>query len=111
MAQAVATKPKVRRSHARSAEERELQMISLATDLAERQMRDGTASPSVIAHYLKLGTERYKKENLKLDHEITHLRVKSEQIEAQKRSEDMFKKALDAFALYSGENYEEYDED
>lgn len=111
MAKAAATQPKVRRSRARSPEERELQMISLATDLAEKQMRDGTASPSVISHYLKLGTERYKKENVKLDHEITHLRVKSEQIEAQKRSEDMFKKAMDAFALYSGENYEEYDED
>jgi len=110
MSKAAATQPNISRSRARSPEEREMQMISLATDLAEKQMRDGTASPSVIAHYLKLGTERYRKENDKLDHEITHLRVKSEQIEAQKRSEDMFKKALDAFALYSGEEYDDYDD-
>ena len=35
-------------------EARELQMISLAVDLAERQLLEGTASSQVITHYLKL---------------------------------------------------------
>ena len=37
-------------------EARELQMISLAVDLAERQLLEGTASSQVITHYLKLGS-------------------------------------------------------
>lgn len=39
-------------------EARENQMISLAVDLAEQQLRDGTASSQVITHFLKLGTTR-----------------------------------------------------
>lgn len=39
-------------------EARELQMISLAVDLAERQLLEGTASSQVITHYLKLGSSR-----------------------------------------------------
>ena len=39
-------------------EAKEAQMISLAVDLAEQQLRDGTASSQVITHYLKLGTRK-----------------------------------------------------
>ena len=39
-------------------EARELQMISLAVDLAEKQLLEGTASSQVITHYLKLGSSR-----------------------------------------------------
>ena len=35
-------------------EARENQLIYLATDLAEKQLREGTASSQVITHYLKL---------------------------------------------------------
>ena len=111
MGAAAATSTKPRRSRARSPEEREMQMISLATDLAEKQMRDGTASPSVITHYLKIATERYRKENTKLDNENILLHAKADAIESQKRSDEMYKRALDAFALYSGESSYEPDYD
>ena len=39
-----------------SPEARENQMISLAVDLAEKQLIEGTASAQVITHYLKLAT-------------------------------------------------------
>ena len=39
-------------------EARENQMIALAVDLAEQQLRDGTASSQVITHYLKLGSTK-----------------------------------------------------
>ena len=41
-------------------EDRESQLIAAAVNLAEKQLRDGTASPSVITHYLRLasGKER-----------------------------------------------------
>ena len=47
-------------------EARENQLVSLAVDLAEQQLRDGTASSQVITHYLKLGStkERLEKEKL-----------------------------------------------
>ena len=47
-------------------EARENQLISLAVDLAEKQLREGTASSQVITHYLKLGStkERIEKEIL-----------------------------------------------
>ncbi len=35
-------------------EARENQLISAAVNLAEKQLLDGTASPSVITHYLRL---------------------------------------------------------
>ena len=45
-------------------EARENQLIYLATNLAEQQLLDGTASSQVITHYLKLGStkERIEKE-------------------------------------------------
>ena len=41
-----------------SPEARENQLISLAVDLAEQQLIDGSASSQVITHFLKLGTTR-----------------------------------------------------
>ena len=39
-------------------EARENQLVSLAVDLAEKQLREGTASSQVITHYLKLGSTK-----------------------------------------------------
>ena len=47
-------------------EARENQLVALAVDLAEKQLREGTASSQVITHYLKIGStkERIEKEIL-----------------------------------------------
>lgn len=81
---------------------REDQLIALATDLAERQMRDGTASSQLITHYLKLGSTREQKEQRKLDTETDLLVSKKEMIDSQKRVEELYGKALDAMRSYSG---------
>ena len=73
-------------------EARENQMISLAVDLAEQQLRNGTASSQVITHFLKLGTEKAKLEREKLRQENELLRAKTEMIESTKRSEELFEK-------------------
>ena len=54
-----------RSSPAMTPEARENQMIALAVDLAEKQLREGTASSQVITHFLKLAssTERLEKKN------------------------------------------------
>ena len=46
-----------RHAPAKTPKGRENQLISLAVDLAEKQLQEGTASSQVITHFLKLGTE------------------------------------------------------
>lgn len=83
-------------------EARENQLISLAVDLAEQQLRDGTASSQVISHYLKLGSTRASLEKEKLERENELLRAKTENLESAKRIEDLYKDALNAMSRYQG---------
>ena len=92
-----------------SPEARENQLISLAVDLAERQLLEGTASAQVITHYLKLGTAKEKLEQEKLKKENELLRAKTEAIESSKRVEELYANALNAMRTYSG--FEGDDED
>ena len=46
------------RRPARTPEEREDQLTSVAYDLAEEQIEAGTASSQVITHFLKAGSRR-----------------------------------------------------
>ena len=48
---------------AMTVEARENQLIALATKLAEKKLREGTASSQLICHYLKLATPSYKTES------------------------------------------------
>lgn len=89
-------------------EGRENQMIALAIDLAEQQLRDGTASSQVITHFLKLGTSRAELEKEKLARENELLKVKAENIKAQEKSEALFKDAIEAMKRYQGHGDEEY---
>ena len=98
-----------RRPPATTPEARENQMISLAVELAEQQMRDGTASSQVITHYLKLGTTREKLEQEKIARENEFLRIKAESAVSSARSEELMERALKAFRGYSGQD--EGDED
>ena len=84
-------------------EGREQQMISLADSLAERQLREGTASAQVITHYLKLGSTREKLEQRKIEYETTLLSSKIEQIQSGDRMEELFERAIDAMRQYKGE--------
>lgn len=92
-------------------EGREQQMVSLAVDLAERQLREGTASAQVISHYLKLGSTRERLEQERLSQENALLQAKIEQLASAKRVEELYENALNAMREYSGQNQIEYDED
>jgi len=85
-----------------SPEARENQMISLAVDLAEQQLRDGTASSQVITHYLKLGStkERIEKEILEKQKEL--ISAKTDAIQSAKRVEELYANAISAMRKYSG---------
>lgn len=91
-----------KRSLPKSVRSREQQIISLAEDLAEERIGNGTASSQLITHYLKLGTERAKLENEKLMREVEMLQAKTKQLESQRNMEELYSQALKAMQLYSG---------
>lgn len=95
--------PKPRRP-ALSPEARENQIISDAMDLAERQIRSGEASSQVITHFLKLGAEKEKNrlELEKLREENKLLMAKTEQIQSQKKIEELYAEAITAMKSYAG---------
>lgn len=96
------SEPKRRMRPALTPEAREKQLVSLAVDLAEQQLMDGTASSQVITHFLKLGSTRAELERAKLEHETKLLEAKTESIESQKRIEELYLEALNAMKSYNG---------
>ena len=84
-------------------EAREDQLIALATNLAEQQMRDGTASSQVITHYLKLGTTRERLEREILKEQKEMIKAKAEALKSEKRVEELYAEALSAMRKYSGQ--------
>ena len=92
-------------------EARENQMIYLAVDLAERQLRDGSASSQVITHFLKLGSTKEKLEHEILAEQKKLITAKTSQLESAKNVEELYKKAISAMREYGGQNSsDEYEE-
>lgn len=104
------TAQKRTRRRALSPEAREQQLISLAMDLAEEQMENGTASSQIITHYLKLGAIKEKKELEKTEAEIALMKARIEALQREERIEELFKSALDSFKVYSGQTVTAEDE-
>lgn len=95
-----------------SPEAREKQMISLAVDLAEQQLMDGTASSQVITHFLKLGTQKERIEQEILEKQKELITAKTEALQSQKRVEELYADALTAMRSYQGVTaVDEEDED
>ena len=87
-------------------EARENQLVSYAVDLAEQQLRDGTASSHVITHYLKLGSTKAKLEKEILEQQKELMKAKTESIQSAKRIEELYTNALNAMRNYSGNSDE-----
>lgn len=83
-------------------EAREKQLISLAVNLAEKQLIDGTASAQVITHYLKLGATTAQLEKEKLERENELLKAKTKALESAEKVEELYKNAIDAMRRYGG---------
>lgn len=83
-------------------EARENQMIALAVDLAEKQLREGTASSQVITHYLKLATTREKMEKDILEKQLALIEAKTENLKTAKRMEELYVEAMEAMKGYRG---------
>lgn len=84
-------------------EARENQMISLAMDLVEQRLIDGTASSQETTHFLKLASTRARLELEILERQKDLTTAKTESLKSQKRSEELMQEALKAFRNYSGQ--------
>ena len=84
-------------------EARENQLISLAVDLVEQRLIDGTASSQETTHFLKLGSIKNRLEMEKLEEENRLLNAKTESIQSQKRVEELYAEALNAMRSYAGQ--------
>lgn len=87
---------------ARTLAAREKEVVSLAVELAEKQLREGTAAPSTINHYLKLGTRAYELELEKLKHENELLQARTENVKSLTRMEELYEEAINALRSYQG---------
>jgi hypothetical protein len=87
---------------ARTDEARESQLVSVAMDLAEKQMLEGTASSQVITHFLKQGSLRDRLERDRLAREVELLEAKVESMASARRVEDLYEAAIQAMRTYAG---------
>lgn len=84
-------------------EARENQCISLAMDLAEQQLRDGTASSQVITHFLKAGASRAELEKEKLRKENLMLEAKTKAYQSSEEIKELYEGAIKAMRIYQGQ--------
>lgn len=90
-------------------EAKESQMISLAMDLVEKRLRDGSASSQETTHFLKLATTKARKELEILQEQKKLIAAKTEELESRKETKAMFEAAIKAMRTYSGKG--DVDED
>lgn len=85
----------------------ENQCISLAMDIAKQKLLDGTASNSMILHFLKLGTTREQMEREMMETQMELAKAKKEALESQAKVEQLYAEAMKAMQRYSGYGEEE----
>lgn len=90
-------------------EGQENHLISLANSLVEQRLRDGTASSQEVTHFLKLGSSVARYEREKLEAENILLRAKTEQLQSQKKVEELYENAISAMRRYSGHGGDDED--
>lgn len=81
-------------------EAREAQLVNLAVQLAEKQLRDGTASPSIINHYLKIASKREVLEREILEKQSRLIEAKAQNISKDREVEELAKAAIQAMKNY-----------
>lgn len=82
--------------------DREAQLISMAMDAAEKQIREGKASSQVITHFLKLGSSMHELEMEELRCKNKLLMAKVDAYKATLESEKRYREAIEAVLGYQG---------
>lgn len=96
-----------RGSPGKTVEARENQLISLAMDLAEKQLREGTASSQIITEFVKRGSTKERLEKEILAHNKELVKAKTERLKSEKNIEELYEKAIAAMQRYSGKVMED----
>lgn len=92
-------------------EMREQQLISLAVDLVEQRLRDGTASSQETTHFLKLASQKAKLETERYALENEMIKAKTQAIRDQADMKTLYKDAIEAMKRYSGNASRSYEEE
>lgn len=87
---------------ARTPDARENQLISLAYDLAEQRLRDGTASSAEVVQLMKWGSKQSRLEQELNETKIELMKAKKQAIESSQRIEDLFEDAMRQLRRYNG---------
>lgn len=77
-------------------------MINLAMDLAERQLREGTASSQTINHFLQLGDSMQDLRRRSAESRMALEEARIESINQQRVSDERATKAVEALKIYAG---------
>lgn len=93
-----------KRRPATTPEGRENQLVTLAVELVEKRLREGTATSQETTHFLKLGSTREQLEQERLRNENLLTQAKIDALESQQRQEELYAEALIAMKAYSGQN-------
>lgn len=85
-------------------EGRDDQLAALAYNLAEKKLRDGTASNSLIEALMKNSSQKAQLEIEKLRRENELLSAKVKAIEASARTEELYSQVMQAIKSYRGDS-------
>lgn len=91
-------------------EARENQLISLAIDLVEQRLLDGTASAQETTHFLKLASRKAKLETERAELENELIKAKTQNLKDQADMKTLYKDAIEAMKRYGG-HYDDEDEE
>lgn len=92
-------------------ESRENQMISLAMDLVQKRLMEGTASSQETTHFLKMGSPTQRLEREILANQNKLLEAKTAALQSAQHVEEVYTNALNAFREYSGQLDDDDEED
>ena len=101
---------KRRKAHSSTTEGRENEMIALAMDLAEEQLRNGTASSQLITEFVKRGSTKARLEKEILQEQKELMKAKTEALQSAKNIEELYAGAIKAMQKYTGHQEEEEEE-
>jgi len=85
--------------------------ISLATDLAKKQLENGTASSQTINYFLRRGGRKEQLECQLLEKQIELAVAKAEQLKASSRLETLYTEAINAMKSYGSHINDKEDDD
>lgn len=84
-----------------SAQDAEDELVGLAMKLARQQLMEGTASPSVITHFLKIGSTSESIERRLTERQITLLEAKADNLANGKGELASYQEVIEALKGYS----------